>query len=506
MVSRKRAAASSAPEPDDTREDAPDAPDNSQQVAAMPSWLQDPSFSHEGLIWLAQQLVAAGVTNRRLLTRDVVALARIFLAKDNVAPHQDALMDLLDRLNLAAGNWSETIEATQLPAVALVPQRGYVFVYAAGQPQEWMVETQSGRERIRFWPEGTVFLPILPKHDAANDQSARALFQDVLKADRAWVPLSALATTIASILVLGTSLYSMQVYDRVIGQGGFSTLVVLTVGVIIAVLMESELFGHERGAFTGAAAKRIGRFEEAHGGTLFLDEIGDMRCDMQVKLLRVLEDVLVQRPGGGPAIAADARIVSATHQDLDEAILAGRFREDLYFRLGVVPIRVPALAERAEDVPLLIAHFQAQRQGRRHGDAVAPARFEDNAIARLMAYEWPGNVRELRNVVARADILFGGMKIGVADVEALLCLSASRPLRAADLPQLQASPRRSARPAASHDPIDLKQVVEALEQDRIHMALEAADGVISEAARLLTLKRTTLIEKMRKYGVGKQVA
>ncbi len=233
---------------------------------------------------------------------------------------------------------------------------------------------------------------------------------------------------------------------------------------------------------------------------------GEMRCDMQVKLLRVLEDGLVQRLGGGPAIAADARIVSATHQDLDEAILAGRFREDLYFRLGVVPIRVPALAERAEDVPLLIAHFQAQRQGRRHGDAMAPARFEDNAIARLMAYEWPGNVRELRNVVARADILFGGMKIGAADVEALLCLSASRPLRAADLPQLQASPRRSARPAASHDPIDLKQVVEALEQDRIHMALEAADGVISEAARLLTLKRTTLIEKMRKYGVGKQVA
>jgi sigma-54 specific flagellar transcriptional regulator A len=304
------------------------------------------------------------------------------------------------------------------------------------------------------------------------------------------------AASDASVLVTGPSGSGKELVARAIhqasGRAG-QAFVALNCGAIPAELMESELFGHERGAFTGASARRIGRFEEAHRGTLFLDEIGDMRFDMQVKLLRVLEDGLIQRVGGGAPFASDVRIVSATHQDIDGAIAANRFREDLYFRLGVVPIRVPSLAERVEDLPLLIAHFRQKRAG-------APiARFDRDAMMRLMAHDWPGNVRELRNVVERADILFAGAVIGAGEVEVLLGLKAGQ-----SAPHMALPPQEDAPPMA--EPIDLKDLVERVEQERIQNALDAAQGVISEAARLLTLKRTTLIEKMRKYGVGSQAA
>ncbi len=304
------------------------------------------------------------------------------------------------------------------------------------------------------------------------------------------------AASDASVLVTGPSGSGKELVARAIhqasGRAG-QAFVALNCGAIPAELMESELFGHERGAFTGASARRIGRFEEAHRGTLFLDEIGDMRFDMQVKLLRVLEDGLVQRVGGGAPFASDVRIVSATHQDIDGAIAANRFREDLYFRLGVVPIRVPSLAERVEDLPLLIAHFRQKRSG-------APiARFDRDAMMRLMAHDWPGNVRELRNVVERADILFAGALIGAGEVEALLGLKAAQGVPCTLVPPQEETPLVA-------EPIDLKDLIERVEQGRIQSALEAAQGVISEAARLLTLKRTTLIEKMRKYGVGTQAA
>ena len=304
------------------------------------------------------------------------------------------------------------------------------------------------------------------------------------------------AASDASVLVTGPSGSGKELVARAIhqasGRAG-QAFVALNCGAIPAELMESELFGHERGAFTGASARRIGRFEEAHRGTLFLDEIGDMRFDMQVKLLRVLEDGLVQRVGGGAPFASDVRILSATHQDIDGAIAANRFREDLYFRLGVVPIRVPSLAERVEDLPLLIAHFRQKRSG-------APiARFDRDAMMRLMAHDWPGNVRELRKIVERADILFAGAVIGAGEVEVLLGLKAGQ-----SAPHIAPPPLQDAPPMA--EPIDLKDLIERMEQERIQSALEAAQGVISEAARLLTLKRTTLIEKMRKYGVGSQAA
>ncbi|MEW6575656.1 MAG: sigma 54-interacting transcriptional regulator, partial [Pseudomonadota bacterium] len=204
----------------------------------------------------------------------------------------------------------------------------------------------------------------------------------------------------------------------------------------------------------------------------------------------------VTRVGSSTGTAVDVRIISATHCDMDAAIADGRFRQDLFFRLGVVLVHVPALAERREDIPLLIRHFQ---KGKPSG---AIAHFDQTALEKLMVHGWPGNVRELRNVVERAGVLYGGEMLNGDDVDLLLANAA---------PPLDTQRERSTLPPMSFvpagispskdQPIDLRQEIEAIELERITMALELADGIVSEAARLLTLKRTTLIEKMRKYGV-----
>ena len=324
------------------------------------------------------------------------------------------------------------------------------------------------------------------------------------------------APTSASVLITGPSGAGKEVVARAIhaeSRRAAKNYVAVNTGAIPRELLESELFGHEKGSFTGAIAQRRGRFEEAHGGTLFLDEIGDMPADMQVKLLRVLEERVVSRVGGTGSIAVDARIVSATHRDIDAAIDGGRFREDLYYRLAVFPIELPSLAERREDVPLLVRHFLRQAGGR-------PAvRFDRAATDRLVQHNWPGNVRELRNVVERASILFEGQTIGAEQVEQILCRrgrhrrveqtavwdAAERATNVAVLhavPPVASAPE-PAEPCLSGGPIDLKHLVSDIEQRYIEEALKVTDGVVAEAARMLSLQRTTLIEKMRKHGVAK---
>ena len=308
------------------------------------------------------------------------------------------------------------------------------------------------------------------------------------------------ANSSASVMVCGASGSGKEVVARAIHACSVRApkpYVALNCGAIPAELIESELFGHERGAFTGAQARRTGHFENADKGTLFLDEIGDMRFDMQVKLLRVLEDGLITRVGGGTPLPVDVRIVSATHQNIEQAIIDGRFREDLFFRLGVVLLHVPSLAERTEDIPQLIAHFQRSK------NAPANCEFDRSAIERLQAHSWPGNVRELRNIVERASVLFHGEVIDAFGVDQLLGRTAPRlsvPQRVAPM-----SDPVPIKPLSWDAPIDLKAQIEGMELERIQTALGRADGVISEAARLLTLKRTTLIEKMRKYGVDRVV-
>jgi DNA-binding NtrC family response regulator len=240
-------------------------------------------------------------------------------------------------------------------------------------------------------------------------------------------------------------------------------------------LVESELFGHERGAFTGATQARRGRFEEAHGGTLFLDEVGDLSPRAQTKLLRVLQEGEITRVGGSRAIRVDVRVLSATNQALESAVARAAFREDLYFRLAVVPIEVPPLRARTEDLPLLVERFAAQlaREMARKPRGFAPEAFE-----RLRRHSFPGNVRELRNLVERLLIMTDAGRIGAAEVDAVL-----------------------PRPAAAASGGRLADAVRDAERARIEEALRIEGGHMTRAAQRLGLERSHLYKKMRKLGI-----
>jgi sigma-54 dependent transcriptional regulator, flagellar regulatory protein len=263
--------------------------------------------------------------------------------------------------------------------------------------------------------------------------------------------------------------------------------VAINCGAIPRDLLESELFGHEKGSFTGAVTRRMGRFEEAHGGTLFLDEIGDMPADMQVKLLRVIEERRVTRIGGEGSHAVDIRIVSATHRDLSSARASNAFRDDLYFRLAVLPIAMPALCLRAHDIPLLARAF-LKTMAPNFTITLAPS-----AYAQLAAHHWPGNVRELRNVVMRAAVLHAGETVNGAMIAAMIDAEIEA---GAATPTALAT---SAQPSLDDGAIDLRALLAGIEGRYIDDALQRADGVIADAARLLGLRRTTLIEKMRRH-------
>ena len=252
-------------------------------------------------------------------------------------------------------------------------------------------------------------------------------------------------------------------------------------GAIPRELLESELFGHEKGAFTGALTTRIGRFELADGGTLFLDEIGDMSCDMQVKLLRVLQERSFERVGSGEQRRANVRIVAATHRDLESRARAGEFREDLFFRINVFPIVVPALRERVDDLPALIDDLV--RRGEAEGRPSIS--FTATALDCLAAYSWPGNVRELQNVIERLAILYPNQTV---DRE--------------QLPTPIGERRRNVEHTVATVPptgLDLREHLGNIEKQLIRSALDQADGTVAHAARLLGLQRTTLVEKLRKY-------
>ena len=252
-------------------------------------------------------------------------------------------------------------------------------------------------------------------------------------------------------------------------------------GAIPRELLESELFGHEKGAFTGALTTRIGRFELADGGTLFLDEIGDMSVDMQVKLLRVLQERVFERVGSGEQRRANVRILAATHRDLEARARTGEFREDLFFRLNVFPIVVPPLRERCDDLPALIDDLV--RRG--EADGRPSIAFTETALDCLSAYAWPGNVRELQNLIERLAILYPNQTI---DRE--------------QLPTPIGERRRNAQPALTTVPktgLDLREYLGNIEKQLIRSALDQADGTVAHAAKLLKLQRTTLVEKLRKY-------
>jgi DNA-binding NtrC family response regulator len=315
-----------------------------------------------------------------------------------------------------------------------------------------------------------------------------------------------MADSSASVLITGPSGSGKEVVAQLLHQRSRRAarpFIALNCAAVAADLLESEMFGHEAGAFTGATRARPGRFEAAHGGTLFLDEVGDMAQAMQAKLLRALETRIVERVGGMLPIAVDVRLLAATSVDLFAAIDRGNFRSDLLYRLDVVRIEMPGLAERAEDVPLLIQHFSQRLSG-------VAVRFDADAIDTLMDQAWPGNVRELKNLVERAQAHFAGEIVGRDELAKLLRPTTNRPAPAhspaiAPAGAIRAQPNPLQLPPIrdfSEGGIDLKRILNDLEHAYIVEALTASGGAVAATAKLLGLQRTTLIEKMRRLQIG----
>jgi sigma-54 specific flagellar transcriptional regulator A len=324
-----------------------------------------------------------------------------------------------------------------------------------------------------------------------------------------------------SVLITGESGTGKEVVARNLhlnSNRSDKPFIPINCGAIPRELLESELFGHEKGAFTGAIASRAGRFELADGGTLFLDEIGDMPLSMQVKLLRVLQEHSFERVGGVNTLQADVRILAATHKDLEEMIERGEFRQDLYYRINVFPIEMPALRERPEDIPLLLNELIGIMESEKRGSV----RFNSAAIKSLGSYEWPGNVRELANLVERMAILYPHGIVGVEDLPEKfrkhladnstssldsISLNASREASVVPLSKRSAQVDAAALDSGSGllplSGIDLKEYLSNLEKDLIEKALSDSSGVVARAADRLQLGRTTLVEKMRKYKLQK---
>ena len=324
-----------------------------------------------------------------------------------------------------------------------------------------------------------------------------------------------------TVLVLGESGTGKEVVARAIHDQSprrDGPFVAINCGAIPPDLLESELVGHEKGAFTGALSARKGRFEMAEGGTLLLDEIGDMSLPMQVKLLRVLQERSFERVGGNQTIRCNVRVIAATHRNLEARIADGHFREDLFYRLNVFPIEMPALRERADDLPDLVMTIAAQLSRTGRGEV----RFANETLQALRLYAWPGNVRELTNLVERLAVLHPGGLVRVADLpkryqpehlDAVAAEAAAVPAQpAAAAPSMATAVTPTTIAAAAVVPadrlpeagIDLREHIAQIELNLIRDALDRAGGVVAHAAQLLGLRRTTLVEKLRKYGVERE--
>ncbi|AFU97680.1 regulatory protein [Simiduia agarivorans SA1 = DSM 21679] len=351
------------------------------------------------------------------------------------------------------------------------------------------------------------FRSMLSRNARAGLRRAPHLFRSLVGSTPAMEKMREMMTRVAdrdvTVLITGESGTGKEVVARNLhyhSDRRDMPFVPVNCGAIPAELLESELFGHEKGAFTGAITARAGRFEMAEGGTLFLDEIGDMPLNMQVKILRVLQEKCFERVGGNKSQPTNVRIIAATHRNLEDMIEQGNFREDLYYRLNVFPIEVPALRERAEDIPALISELVSRLEVERRGTV----RFNSQAIVSLSRHNWAGNVRELANLVERMSIMYPTQVVGVQDlppkyrhVDVVEDETIEMPEAPAGLVSLSDNPLL---PEAG---IDLKEYLTNLECSLIQQALDDSNGVVARAADRLAIRRTTLVEKMRKYGLNR---
>ena len=317
----------------------------------------------------------------------------------------------------------------------------------------------------------------------------------------------------------GKELVAEALHEESRRKGRFVTI---NCAAIPKELIEAEIFGFEKGAFTGAVKSSIGKFEQAQKGTLFLDEIGDMPADLQTKLLRVLENSVISKVGSSTELKLDVRVICATHKNLNDMVASNKFREDLLFRLNVFPIEVPNLSERHQDIPEIIEHFIQKKSVKKGSDA--RPKFEESALLALQNYDWPGNIREVRNIVERAMVFFPKAKISDQDVRKyLLKIDSDVVLRAeeqdaiwSELDELGKNIQPTEKTAMDSDPpspkdfanwfdknnsVDLRSLLRDIEIVFIETAMDRNDGNTSEAAKDLKLQRTTLIEKIKKYGI-----
>ena len=347
------------------------------------------------------------------------------------------------------------------------------------------------------------------KADTARGQRRDTqLFRSLVGTSRSVAKVRELMTQVAdkdvNVLITGESGTGKEVVARNLhyhSHRRHKPFVPVNCGAIPQELLESELFGHEKGAFTGAVTSRPGRFEMAEGGTIFLDEIGDMPLHMQVKLLRVLQERTFERVGGNKTLNADVRVIAATHQNLETMIEEGKFREDLYYRINVFPLEMPPLRERTEDIPLLLNELVSRIENEKRGSI----RFNSTAIMALCRHDFPGNVREMANLVERLVITHPYGVIGVSDLP-------KRFRHVDDLDENMVLPdtgngengtpgfvNMDAPALLPVSGIDLKEYLSNLECNLIRQALDDCNGVVARAAEKLRIRRTTLVEKMRKY-------
>lgn len=368
-------------------------------------------------------------------------------------------------------------------AVLAMKAGAYDYITKPINRDELLLTLRKGLEFNRLRKENTSL-----KRALRRKYSFEGLVGDSDAIQKVYSLIEKVADSDSTVLVLGESGTGKELVARTIHYNSPRSdkpLVPINCGAIPESLLESELFGHEKGAFTGAYSARAGRFELAHGGTIFLDEIGDMSPSLQVKLLRVLQERQFERVGGTKTIKVDVRVITATNQDLEKAVAEKKFREDLYYRINVIPITIPPLRERIGDIPLLVKHFSevfSKKKGKKI-DGIS-----DEAMSLLVSYHWPGNVRELENMIERLAVL---KREGIISVS--------------DLPEKFAPVREKAVLNTVFIPeegIDLEAHVNQFENKLILRALEKAGGVKSKAAQFLHMNRTTLVEKMKKKGLN----
>ena len=403
-------------------------------------------------------------------------------------------------------------------------QEGVPFFQLGDTPLEGLSEDADSRiiARIEWPPNYTKFVDSLYRAQVYREQYANSLkrgqqrevqlFRSLVGTSRSVQHVRQLMSQVAdkevSVLITGESGTGKEVVARNLhyySPRRDKPFVPVNCGAIPGELLESELFGHEKGAFTGAISSRAGRFELAEGGTLFLDEIGDMPLSMQVKILRVLQERTYERVGGNRTLHADVRIIAATHKSLEVMIENGEFREDLYYRLNVFPIEMPSLRERVEDIPLLINELISRMEVEKRGSI----RLNSAAIMSLCRHDWPGNVRELANLVERLAIMHPYGVIGVHELPRKFRyvddIDETREAEDSGLPPgIEGMASLDAPALLPMNGLDLKDYLSNLEKTLIEQALNECDGVVARAAEKLRIRRTTLVEKVRKYGLREE--